>query len=512
MNFTKRTEYALRALIEIGASDNESPVKREIIAKNQNISSQFLEQVLIPLTKASIIKSIRGPGGGFALSKSPDRINTWDVFSAVEKTTKLSDTGKSTKKDKDFSIVNKIQSVWKEIDTNLKETMENITLSDILKLETSNSSHSEFQSILNQYNPNNNRIFNIIDDDGKVVNKQWLGSANDDEILKAYKFMQYVRTADEMCMSYQRQGRLYTFPPNLGQEAISTSTGFVMKEEDWLVPSYREVAAWLLKGGSLRDIFLLWGGSEEGYLFSGAKNILPVSVPIASQLLHATGIGFALNYQKKRDAVFAFVGDGGTSEGDFHEALNFAGVWKAPVVFIIQNNQYAISVPISKQTSSKNLAIKSVAYGIPGLRVDGNDYFHLGKSTSALANNHIAGWQFDQVKLFHELSGAVAGSGKSIYIQNTHQGNASLAYGRGLSILDTNAAVLTGAYAIRVGQITDYNETTNVSTNTWAEGSYGFQISQKTSTANQFKDIFRVSTTSAENAVIAGWLFNDEYL
>ena len=111
-----------------------------------------------------------------------------------------------------------------------------------------------------------------------------------------------------------------------------------------------------LKGGSIKDIFLLWGGNEEGYLFSGAKNILPVSVPIASQLPHATGIGFALNYQEKNDAVFAFVGDGGTSEGDFHEALNFAGVWKVPVVFIIQNNQYAISVPVSRQTASKNLS------------------------------------------------------------------------------------------------------------------------------------------------------------
>jgi pyruvate dehydrogenase E1 component alpha subunit len=152
-----------------------------------------------------------------------------------------------------------------------------------------------------------------------------------------------------------------------------------MQEEDWLVPAYREVAAWLLKGASIKDIFLLWGGNEEGYLFSGAKNILPVSVPIASQLVHATGIGFALNYQKKKDAVFAFVGDGGTSEGDFHEALNFAGVWKVPVVFIIQNNQYAISVPVSNQTNSKNLAIKSVAYGMPGLRVDGNDYLAMHK-------------------------------------------------------------------------------------------------------------------------------------
>jgi pyruvate dehydrogenase E1 component alpha subunit len=379
MNFTKRTEYALRALIEIASADKDKPVKRETIAENQNISSQFLEQVLIPLTKTNIIKSIRGPGGGFKLSKSADNINTWEVFSAVEKNTKLYEGSATSTKSEDLKIINSIQSVWDQIDTNLKDTMESISLNDIISLGSSKSSSNEFESILSQYSPNSDKLFNIIDDDGKIINKQFLSSASNEELLKAYKFMQYVRTADEMCMSYQRQGRLYTFPPNLGQEAISTSTGFVMKDEDWLVPSYREVAAWILKGGSIRDIFLLWGGNEEGYLFSGAKNILPVSVPIASQLLHATGIGFALNYHKKKDAVFAFVGDGGTSEGDFHEALNFAGVWKVPVVFIIQNNQYAISVPVSNQTNSKNLAIKSVAYGMPGLRVDGNDYLAMHK-------------------------------------------------------------------------------------------------------------------------------------
>jgi pyruvate dehydrogenase E1 component alpha subunit len=103
-------------------------------------------------------------------------------------------------------------------------------------------------------------------------------------------------------------------------------------------------------------------------------------VPIASQLLHATGIGFSLNYQEKPGVVFAFVGDGGTSEGDFHEALNFASVWKAPVVFTIQNNQYAISCHISKQTASKNLAIKATAYGLPGIKVDGNDFFAMYKA------------------------------------------------------------------------------------------------------------------------------------
>ena len=237
--------------------------------------------------------------------------------------------------------------------------------------KTKNNKIKPFYEI---YNPNSGKIFNVIDDDGKVVNSNWSGDIDDKIILKAYKFMQYVRTADEMCISYQRQGRLYTFPPNLGQEAIATATGFVMKKEDWLVPSYREVAAWLLKGGSLKDIFLLWGGNEEGAMFSGAENILPVSIPIASQLLHAVGIGFALNYKKKDGVIYAFVGDGGTSQGDFHEALNFAGVWKTPVIFVIQNNQYAISVPVNKQTVAKNLAIKSVAYGIPGIRVDGNDF------------------------------------------------------------------------------------------------------------------------------------------
>lgn len=379
MNFTKRTEYALRALIEIGSSNNDTPVKRETIAKNQNISPQFLEQVLIPLTRSNIIKSVRGPGGGFILNEDAKAINTWEIFNTVEKTTKLYEDNKIDKNKDDLKIVYKIQSVWTSIDDSLKNTMENISLADILNLDSRKITNNELKSILARYNPQNNKIFNIIDDDGKIVNKKWTISVSDSELVDYYKFMQYVRTADEMCMSYQRQGRLYTFPPNLGQEGIATAAGKVMRDEDWLVPAYREVAAWLLKGGSLRDIFLLWGGNEEGYLFSGAKNTLPVSVPIASQLPHAAGIGFALNYQNKKAAVFAFVGDGGTSQGDFHEALNFASVWKAPVIFIVQNNQYAISVPVSKQTASKNLAIKSVAYGMPGIRVDGNDLLAMHK-------------------------------------------------------------------------------------------------------------------------------------
>jgi pyruvate dehydrogenase E1 component alpha subunit len=125
----------------------------------------------------------------------------------------------------------------------------------------------------------------------------------------------------------------------------------------------------------MKEIFMFNMGFEEAFKFTEANHVLPFSVPIASQLLHGAGIGYAIKYQKKDEVAMAFVGDGGTSEGDFHEALNFAGVWKVPVIFVIQNNQYAISVPVKMQTASVNLAIKSRAYGIKGIKVDGNDIF-----------------------------------------------------------------------------------------------------------------------------------------
>jgi len=226
-----------------------------------------------------------------------------------------------------------------------------------------------------EYDPLKFKIFQVMDDHGKIIHPKWKPALSGPEVLAAYQFMQFARTADLMTVSFQRQGRIYTYPPNLGQEAIAVAAGKVMQEEDWLVPAFREMGAWLLKGAKLHDLFLYWGGYEDGSRFSDAPHLLPSAVPIASQLPHAVGIGYALKYKKAPGVVFAFVGDGGTSQGDFHEALNFAGVWQVPVVFIIQNNQYAISVPVGKQTASKSLAVKSVAYGIPGLQVDGNDFF-----------------------------------------------------------------------------------------------------------------------------------------
>lgn len=217
-------------------------------------------------------------------------------------------------------------------------------------------------------------MLQIIDDNGNIINKEFLPEIRNEEIVQAYKDMLFARIVDLQIASYQRQGRIYTYPPNLGQEAIAGAAGKIMREDDWLVPAFREMGAYFAKGVTLIELFLIFMGNEDGLIFKNAKNILPLCVPIASQLPHAVGIAFQIKYHKEDKIVFAFVGDGGTSEGDFHESLNFAAVWQVPIVFIVQNNQYGISTPISKQTASENIAIKSIAYGIQGIKIDGNDY------------------------------------------------------------------------------------------------------------------------------------------
>ena len=229
--------------------------------------------------------------------------------------------------------------------------------------------------IFKEFDPLEDKILRIIDNDGKVINPKLMPDLDNDTIIKAYKDMLFERVADEMAVSYQRQGRMYTFPPNHGQEAIHIAAGMNMQEEDWLVPAFRELGVMLARGVTMKEIFLYYNGNEQGSNFANAKKVLPIAISIGTQYQHAAGIGYAIKYQKKDEVVFPFIGDGGTSTGDFNEALNFAAVWDAPVVFTIQNNQYAISVPITKQTKAKNLALKAVAFGMKGIKVDGNDIF-----------------------------------------------------------------------------------------------------------------------------------------
>lgn len=226
-----------------------------------------------------------------------------------------------------------------------------------------------------EFDPRTEEPYQILDETGKVVDPDRLPDLTDDELKYLYRTMVFTRIIDNKAVSYQRQGRMLTYAPNTGQEAAQVGSAYALEQKDWLVPAFRELGAWLIKGVPLKNIYLYWYGNEWGSHMPEDVNMLPVSVPIASQLEHATGIGMANNIKGEDRVVLTYVGDGGTSAGDFHESINFAAVFKAPVIFVIQNNQYAISVARKAQTSSRTLAQKAIAYDIPGILVDGNDLF-----------------------------------------------------------------------------------------------------------------------------------------
>lgn len=223
--------------------------------------------------------------------------------------------------------------------------------------------------------------YRILDIDGKILDEEKLPKLTDEELIYLYRTMLFSRTIDEKALSYQRQGRMLTYAPNLGQEATQIGSAYAMEKEDWLVPAFRELGAWLVRGVPLKNIYLYWYGNEWGSHMPEGVKVLPVAVPIGSQFQHAAGIGIANNIKGEKNVVVTYIGDGGTSHGDFHEAINFAAVFDAPVVFIIQNNQYAISTKREIQTKSKTLAQKALAYGIPGILVDGNDIFAMYSAT-----------------------------------------------------------------------------------------------------------------------------------
>jgi len=192
-------------------------------------------------------------------------------------------------------------------------------------------------------------------------------------LLKLHRTMLLARRFDERLLSLQRQGRIGTFPPISGQEAAHLGAVADLRASDWVVPAFREMAADIWRGRPLESIIVYNNGFNEGSRIPADRTDMPICVPVGSQILHAVGIAWAMQYRGKDDVAMTFFGDGATSQGDFHEGLNFAGVFQLPVVFVCQNNQWAISIPRAKQTRSKTLAQKASAYGIPGIQVDGND-------------------------------------------------------------------------------------------------------------------------------------------
>ena len=209
--------------------------------------------------------------------------------------------------------------------------------------------------------------------DGAVL-RPLPGFASDiDVLISLYRGMVLTRAFDLKAVSLQRTGRLGTYAVSLGQEAVSVGIASAMREEDVVLPSYRDNGTLLWRGTKMEEILLFWGGDERGNLSSGPAHDFPYCIPVASQAPHAAGVAYAFKLRKEPRVAVCLFGDGATSKGDVWEAMNFAGVHKLPLVFVANNNQWAISVPLQLQTASQTLAQKAIAAGFSGEQVDGND-------------------------------------------------------------------------------------------------------------------------------------------
>ncbi|WP_304985751.1 pyruvate dehydrogenase (acetyl-transferring) E1 component subunit alpha [Coxiella-like endosymbiont] len=217
---------------------------------------------------------------------------------------------------------------------------------------------------------------------------------NPDALLHLYRQMALIRHFDNKAVNLQRTGKMGTYPSSRGQEAVGVGMGNAMQAEDIFCPYYRDQGTCLERGIKLSEFLTYWGGDERGSNYSNpnVKDDFPNCVPIAGQLLHAAGVAYAIKYRKQRRAVVTICGDGGTSKGDFYEAINLAGCWQLPVVFVVNNNQWAISVGRNQQTSCQTLAQKAIAGGFNGWQVDGNDVIAVRYSVSkALEKARVGG-------------------------------------------------------------------------------------------------------------------------
>ena len=213
----------------------------------------------------------------------------------------------------------------------------------------------------------------LVTPEGTPVVDPRLPMPDTETLVRAHDLMVQGRRFNDQAHALVRQGRLAVYPSSHGQEACQVAAAMVLDDQDWLFPTYRDTVAAMVKGVDPVQILLLLAGDWHAGYDPYEHHCAPTATPLATQLVHAAGVGYAARVKGERTVLVAMCGDGATSEGDFHEALNFAAVFKAPVVFLIQNNEFAISVPLARQTAAPSLAAKAIGYGMPGKRVDGND-------------------------------------------------------------------------------------------------------------------------------------------
>ncbi len=230
----------------------------------------------------------------------------------------------------------------------------------------------------------------ILNEKGET-DKKLFPKLSDKQIMEMYRWMHITREFDRKALALQRTGRLGTYASMLGQEATIIGSSYALRKQDWIFPSFRYSGGMLLRGIKMDKLYSFWGGDERGAKPPENVNVFPLCITVGEQPLHATGYAWGLKMQKQNAVVLTDFGDGATSEGDLYEALNFAGVFQSPVIFLCQNNQWAISVSVKKQTAASTFAQKAIAAGINTLQVDGNDIFAVYKSTQDAIQNALKG-------------------------------------------------------------------------------------------------------------------------
>ncbi len=244
--------------------------------------------------------------------------------------------------------------------------------------------------MIENYDPLKEQMLRILHPDGRLE-ENLRPDLSDEAVRTLYQKMIIIRTADQRGITLQRQGRFGTYAPCQGQEAAQVGSAYVLGKGDWVFPSFRETGVLYMRGVPLKNLYLYWMGNEAGQKVPEDVHVFPIAVPVGTHPLHAVGAAWAAKIQKEKICTVAYFGDGATSEGDFHEAMNFAGVFQTPTIFICQNNQFAISVPRKKQTAAKTLAQKAIAYGFPGIQVDGNDLFAVYAATREARERALSG-------------------------------------------------------------------------------------------------------------------------
>src|SRR3989344_3494241 len=230
----------------------------------------------------------------------------------------------------------------------------------------------------------------VMDEQGNV-DEALMPKIPDEQIKKIYEMMVLVRWFDQKAFNMQRQGRLGTYIQFKGQEAAQIGSAIALEDADFMFPMYRSSAALIARKHPIVQILQYWSGDERGMKAPPNINNFPIAIPVGTQMIHASGAAWAAKIRGTKQVALTYFGEGATSKGDFHEAMNFAGVFQAPAIFLCENNQFAISVPRAQQTQSETIAQKAIAYGFEGIQVDGMDIFAMYKATKEAVEKARAG-------------------------------------------------------------------------------------------------------------------------